>query len=309
MGGFQNIGMPDYFKRYGIKYGALRGIFTAFPLHLVSDYENKKILYYKKVAKKLKSSYFKFANDEPEGLRYTNVNLNNPVWIYWKQGIESAPEIVKACIDSVKRNVEGEIVILNDENLKEYLVFPDYIIDRVNSKTMSAAAFSDLLRFSLLEHYGGTWIDATVFLSDKLPQYINNADLFAFRDSFGQINNPALMSVWFLRAKKNSEVMFQTRNIAFAYWKHQTYVMEYLLPYLIFTMVLEQHPEEYKKIPYANSEYSHLLFECMDEHFDKEKYDYLTGLTVVHKLSYKLKPDVLTDKENFYSHIVSRVEG
>lgn len=305
MGGFQNIGMPDYFKRYGIKYGVLRGLFTAFPVHFVSDYENKKILYYKKIAKKLRGSYLKYANEEPVGLRYTNGDLNNPVWIYWKQGIESAPEIVKSCVESVKRNVDGDIILLNDDNLKDYLIFPDDIIECVSRKTMSAAAFSDLLRFSLLEHYGGTWIDATVYLSEKLPQYINDSDLFAFRDSFGQINNPALMSVWFLHAKNNSEVMFQTRNIAFAYWKKQTYVMEYLLPYLIFTMVLEEHPNNYEKIPYANSEYSHLLFEYIADCFDEKKFDYLKQLTSVHKLSYKLKPDVLKDKDNFYSHIVS----
>lgn len=43
MGAFQNIGVSDYLKRYGWKYGIQRGAFTAFPFHVVNDYENKKI--------------------------------------------------------------------------------------------------------------------------------------------------------------------------------------------------------------------------------------------------------------------------
>ena len=43
MGAFQNIGVSDYLKRYGWKYGIQRGAFTAFPFHIVNDYENKKI--------------------------------------------------------------------------------------------------------------------------------------------------------------------------------------------------------------------------------------------------------------------------
>ena len=304
MDGFQNIGMSDFFKRYGIKYGVLRGVFMAFPLHFVSDYENKKILYYKRTAKKLRRSYLKFADEDPAGLRYTNDGLNDPIWIYWKQGLESAPEIVKFCVESVKKNTDGNVILLNDENLKDYLIFPDYIIERVNSGTMPAAFFADLLRLSLLEHYGGIWIDATVYLTERLPRYIYDSDLFAFRDSFGPIYNPALMSVWFWRAKKNSEVMRQTRNIAFAYWKKQAYVMEYLLTNLIFTMVLEEHPEDYKKMPYAGSEYSHLLFASIADSYDEKKYEYLKQLTGVHKLSHKLKPEVFKDGDNFYAHMV-----
>lgn len=38
MGAFQNIGVSDYLKRYGWKYGIQRGAFTAFPFHVVNDY-------------------------------------------------------------------------------------------------------------------------------------------------------------------------------------------------------------------------------------------------------------------------------
>lgn len=51
------------------------------------------------------------------------------------------------------------------------------------------------------------WIDSTVYLTNKLPEYITKSDLFAFQDSFGLIRNPALMSVWLLHSTPHNEVI------------------------------------------------------------------------------------------------------
>ena len=106
MGAFQNIGVSDYLKRYGWKYGIQRGAFTAFPFHVINDYENKKILYYSKVEKKLKKKYLKSASIDPEGLKFGTIEVDNPIWVYWKQGLDQAPAIVKSCINSIKKNAD-----------------------------------------------------------------------------------------------------------------------------------------------------------------------------------------------------------
>lgn len=49
MAGFKNIGIKEYFKRYGYKYGLVRGAFMAMPLHWIKDKENRKILYYPQI--------------------------------------------------------------------------------------------------------------------------------------------------------------------------------------------------------------------------------------------------------------------
>ena len=46
--------------------------------------------------------------------------------------------------------------------------------------------------------------------------------------------------------------MRETRNMAYAYWKDNDYVIEYLLPYIILTVAMEKYPEELNKMPYAN---------------------------------------------------------
>lgn len=44
--------------------------------------------------------------------------LEGKIWMCWWQGEENAPEIVRACIDSVRRNAGGhEVVVITDENL------------------------------------------------------------------------------------------------------------------------------------------------------------------------------------------------
>lgn len=54
MGAFQNIGIKDYFKRYGVLNSIKRGLFTVNPLHIVTDYENKKYYIIEKYADGLK---------------------------------------------------------------------------------------------------------------------------------------------------------------------------------------------------------------------------------------------------------------
>lgn len=304
MGEFQNIGVRDYLKRYGWKYGIKRGAFTALPFHVVNDYENKKILYYSKVEKKLKKKYLKAASINPEGLTFGTVEIDNPIWVYWKQGLDQAPAIVKSCINSIKQNGDTKVIVITDDNVEQYVKFPQYIMERLVKGTMSIAAFSDLLRFSLLEHYGGTWIDSTVYLSDRLPEYITKSDLFAYQDSFGLIKNSALMSVWLLHSSPHNEVIRETRNVAFEYWKNQKYVVEYLLPYIILTMILKQHPEAFSKMPYANSDYTHLMLEHINEEYDEDLMKHILSLSSVHKLSYKLTNEAYVNKRNFYNRIV-----
>lgn len=51
--------------------------------------------------------------------------LEGKIWMCWWQGEENAPEIVRACIDSVRRNASGhEVVVITDENLSDYAIFP-----------------------------------------------------------------------------------------------------------------------------------------------------------------------------------------
>ncbi len=304
---FKNIGIAEYFKRYGYKFGILRGVFMSMPLQWVNDKENRKILYYRKVKRTLKCYVAKYSNVEPKGLEFGKCNLENPVWVYWKQGLDAAPEIVKTCIKS-QRKYEGEnLIILTDDNLTDYIRMPRYITELVEKGNMSSAAYSDLIRYSLLEHYGGTWVDSTVFLSAPIPDAVKCSDFFAFRDTFGLIENPAWVANWFVHCSKENTSMREIRNVMFAYWTRNRYVVEYLLCYIVMTLVLDKNGE-LNRMPYANSDYSHLLFSELAESFNTDKYSYLTSLTEIHKLSYKIEDSVLKSQGTFYTYLINKWE-
>ena len=305
MTGFKNIGIKDYFKRYGYKFGLLRGAFMSMPLHWIKDKEIRKILYYHKAKAFLKPYVKKYSQVNPQGLEFGSCDIDHPVWVYWKQGLKAAPKIVKACIKSQQRFEGKRLVLLTDANLAEYVRMPDYIMKLVKNGNISSAAFSDLVRYSLLEHYGGTWIDSTTFLSAPIPEYVKKSSFFAFRDTFGLIDNPAWVSSWFIHCAKNNESMREIRNVMFAYWTKQQYVVEYLFCYIVTTMVLDKN-DQLTEMPYANSDYSHLLFDVLDERFDEATYAHITELTQIHKLSYKLMDCVLNSDNTFYSYIIKQ---
>lgn len=103
--------------------------------------------------------------------------------------------------------------MLNDQNLADYIRLPDYIEKKKDAGQIPMAGYADLMRFALLEHYGGTWIDSTVYLTDPIPDMILNSDFFAVRNSLLLIDNPVLYPAWFLHAKKGNKTIREIRNV------------------------------------------------------------------------------------------------
>lgn len=51
--------------------------------------------------------------------------LEGKIWTCWWQGLDQAPEIVKWCVESIKRNAGGrEVIIITDENYERYVHIP-----------------------------------------------------------------------------------------------------------------------------------------------------------------------------------------
>ena len=194
--------------------------------------------------------------------------------------------------------------MLNDQNLADYIRLPDYIEKKKDTGQISIARYADLTKFALLEHYGGTWIDSTVYLTDPIPDMILNSDFFAVRNSLLLIDNPVLYPAWFLHAKKENNTIREIRNVAFAYWLKNEHVIEYLLPNLIITLVVKSNSEVEQAIPYMNSDYSEYLVKVLADDYSEEKWNWIKKLTGIHKLTYKLET-AINRKDSFYQHIIA----
>lgn len=303
---YQNVGLKGYFNRYGIWNGIKRGMFNAMPIHLVKDYEIKKVLWQKSASKYVRK-YIKYKDENPEGLEFNCKKIpENPVWVFWNSGMDNAPDIVKACYRTLEKNSGGTVIALDEHNIDEYVIFPSYIKEKVDNGNIPIAGYTDLMRFALLEHYGGTWIDSTVYLSGPISQVILNSDFFALRNTMMLIDNPVLYPAWFLHSKAGNKTIREIRNVAFAYWSKEQHVIEYLLPNLIISELVKGTDVE-KNMPYLSTDYSEYLIKCLGDEYSKEKLDWIFGLTGVHKLSYKLD-DSIAKSDTIYCKLIEMKE-
>lgn len=131
------------------------------------------------------------------------------IWVLWYQGQADAPFLVQKCIDSwVKQNPTWEVVILNNDNLGEYIV-SDLPADKLES--ISLTEQSNLVRLQLLSDYGGVWADATTICMAPLDEWIDD---YA-RSGFFAFERPGvdrIMSSWFIASVKNGPIVSKLRS-------------------------------------------------------------------------------------------------
>ena len=285
------------------------------PLHIVKDYEMRKLLWQWGGTGVCKQ-YLKYRNTTPEGLTFPNVDvlneasesddsdrLNEPIWVFWNKGLDNAPDIVKLCYRSVEKYAGRKVILLTDENVQKYIHMPEYLNKKLEKGFLPLAIYTDLMRMALLEHYGGTWVDATVLLTKEIPKTILNSEFFVFHNSLGEIDNPVLYPVWFIHAQRHNKTITEIRNVLFAYWRKNNHIPEYLFSNIVITQIMKQSPDVENNMPYLNSDYSEYLVRVLGDSYTKEKLNWIKSLTGIHKLTYKL--DTAIDREEtIYHHLM-----
>ena len=226
-----------------------------------------------------------------------NINVysrKDTIWFFWYQGFEQAPELVHICYKSIKRNFpDRQVIFLDKDNINEYINFPSFIWEKFNNRYISLAHFSDLLRLALLNVYGGTWIDSTVYCTGRNnSDAIINADLFVFR-SLAPGNNCQIsyISNWMISARAPSKILILTYKLLIEYWRTHNHIIDYYLFHIFMTIAIESFPDEWKKVPIYNNGYPHILQFIFNEPFDPVKYEELIRLSDFHKLSNNLTQD------------------
>ena len=98
-----------------------------------------------------------------EGLA-TNSEIPNIIWTFWDGKL---PPLVEKCIESWKKyNPDYEIVILNKDNINEYLSETD--LSKMNHVNAFIQRYSDFVRVHVLAKYGGIWLDSSVICQTPL---------------------------------------------------------------------------------------------------------------------------------------------
>lgn len=215
---------------------------------------------------------------------------SNKVWFFWMQGIEKAPDVVKACLKSLYINLtDRKIVVLESSNISDFVDLPDYINDKHEKGIISHTKFSDILRLELLIKYGGTWIDSTVFCSDsQYPREMMDSDLFVFQRFRKGTKTFGGLSSWFITSCTNNIILLILRDMLYEYYKRYDCEVDYFIFHLFFCMIAEYHQKEIDNMPKYSYSYPLALGSRLAEQYDASWYEKLCSYTSFHKLTYRL---------------------
>ena len=271
-------------------------------LRLVAQFKiNKKL--YKMYAHKVDDLLEKYKN---ENSKMDTHLFTRRIYFCWFQGLDNAPEVIKKCYASLQEHItDREILLITEENYREYVTFPKFIEDKFQRGIITRTHFSDLLRLELLTRYGGTWIDATVLCTATPPAYMLDSDMFLF-----QLLKPGLdghvlgFNNWFITAKPNALILCLTLDLLYEYWKKHNVLWDYFLLHQLTEIIKEKCPDEWKKIVPFSDEIPHILLLRLFDTYDEDIWQAIKQQTPFHKLSYKFTESDFSKDNTYYNAII-----
>ncbi len=269
---------------------------------------------HKKVLKFLEDNFgdaIKEINDEvvTEG----KIDKNLPVWIFWWQGLEDAPAVVKRAVNSIFLHCgKHKVIVLDKDNLKDYIKFPQYIWDKFEQGKISITHLSDLIRVSCLADYGGIWCDATLFAIQDFPDNLYGLSWYSvklpYQDKHYVSENK--WSVYFMACCLNNRIVKATQKLLFLYWERYDLIIDYFLTDYII-MLLNQYDKEIRtlidSVP-INNQYIFWLAENLYKNFSENEINQIKNSTFLFKCNWRIQlrgGEGKAGKEsNFYHYFI-----
>ncbi len=234
------------------------------------------------------------------------------IWIFWHQGWESAPQIVKDCrvttekyLDSKKYNVH----YLTKDNYTSFVKFPKWITDKLSSGTIDLTKFSDLLRAALLYNFGGVWMDATIFITNPIDEKIRDWRYYTIKrlpEHPMYCISRHQWSGFFMSANTSKALFYKELSILqMEYWRRENGAMDYLLIDYQMALIFRNHPDtakEWENIPQNNTE-SLFIENNLNIKYDSDKWEEIKKGTSIFKVTYKIP--LSDDPDTYYNRVVN----
>lgn len=265
-----------------------------------NEQEEKRInwIYFKSIEKKYKKFLY--------ALEYSkNTNqFSNKVWWCWFQGEDQAPDLNKACLNSLRRNlIDREIVVITEDNYEKFIEIPQYIKEKYKKGIISRTHFSDIIRLNLLVKYGGTWIDSSV-LCTNYDKDLFDKNLFVYQN-WKTGDSSIISSSWFITSEKNNPILKDALSLINEYWKKYDYLLNYFLLHFFITMSANKYKKQWDKMDRFSNVPPHILqFELLEKYTDK-RFKQIEKMSSFHKLNQKLDFSKCDGNTN-YDYIIKK---
>lgn len=214
-----------------------------------------------------------------------------PVWVCWFQGEQQMPAVPRLCLASIRKHAHGHpVILLTAENYDQYVSMPAIVLQRYKAGQLKPAHFADILRINLLAQRGGLWLDATLLLTQPIPEEFFSMPFFTIKtEPEGNFVSQCRWAVFCLAAWKNNPLFVKLAK-AFELYLQQTDVfVDYFMFDQFVDMLYQRDPEIREMIDAVpmNNAHVHRLGALLGNSFDKVQWAALSEDTYLFKLSWK----------------------
>ena len=260
-----------------------------------------------KLAKHIEKHLLKHYGDIIE--KYSTANESTTkcqdfkIWVFWGQGKENMPALVKACYNKMVEN-NPNVQLIDMNNIHKFVEIPQGVYEKLQKKRITFTSFSDILRHTLLAQHGGVWIDSTVWFPNKMPDIVQESTIFSPHN----VETDTTLVGYALGSNKVSSVTFCfMRDMLTA-----VCIKENIWPTYLFVGYLLDFA--YKHLPATkaaidaipqNNTRRFMLFALMNKPWNEEVYNDLIKDNFIFKLSYKANYKLTCDGEKtFYAQLI-----
>lgn len=221
------------------------------------------------------------------------------IWVFWGQGEKQMPPLIKACYKQLV-HFNSNVILVTYQNLSDYINLSPIIYKKVKNGQICWANFSDIIRNTLLAKYGGLWLDATVWVSGKLP--IDKLSQMEFFTANGCVEKRTKKSVffwtsdrwnwssWCLWSRESGyklynfvSEMLQAIAIRESYWPDYV-IQDYLIHYACRNYKNIRHDMESITI---HNPYRYDLLKIIERPYNEYTYNQIVKSDFVFKLAYR----------------------
>lgn len=239
------------------------------------------------------------------------------VWCFWWQGIDTAPDIVRACVNSQKQCFENDpsflFHILDSRSFNHYCEFDDCILQKVDDGKISLTHFSDLIRMRVLKKYGGVWMDATLLVTGNIAHDLKNCSFytnkkFTYPEYLRKMISRGRWTSYFIAGSAHN-CLFEYMDTAFMrYWEENNCMIDYYLIDFLIDLAYDYLPAVRKMIDDipCNNEEIFQLVGLLNTEYNETEFEKLCDKNKVHKLSYKFQYRFETEKglPTYYKKVI-----
>lgn len=227
------------------------------------------------------------------------------IYFCWLQGEANLPPIIRCCYNSLRQNAgRYKIVFIDEQNFSNYVDIPPHIMDKFRAGKISRTHFSDILRFGLLERYGGLWLDSTILVTEPLENHKDFWRMSYFTQKFSHERDIKICSTCISYGRWASYVqgtsVLHNPLFSFAkefyseYWHDYDNVIDYLIIDFIMALAYDNIAavrKEMDAVPINNKSIWTLL-NILNLPYAAYPFDRILQGNFLNKLTYKRQLDM-----------------